>query len=315
MKAIICDIDGTVADCRHRLHHVLPGGKRNWDAFFATMADDTPIQPVIDALFSFARAGHAIVMCSGRPERYRKITEDWLTYSYVPFSRLYMRPDDDTRPDHIVKAQIFRGILEDGYEPLLVIDDRQSVVDMWRDNGLVCLQAAPSVEPYPASAGLTLLVGPSGAGKSTYAKRYPARWVISSDEIREDLCGDARDQSRNTEVFQAMRGMIKARLRAGLHTVVDATHLRRRDRLDHVELAQGCPVEYVVLNRSVDAKRASGGWRNAVIKDGKPFDLIGWYEQRFQSQLRDILAGDNMPNVTVTDLRWDAPKNAEREAA
>jgi hypothetical protein len=129
------------------------------------------------------------------------------------------------------------------------------------------------------------------------------------------LCGDARDQSRNTEVFQAMRGMIKARLRAGLHTVVDATHLRRRDRLDHVELAQGCPVEYVVLNRSVDAKRASGGWRNAVIKDGKPFDLIGWYEQRFQSQLRDILAGDNMPNVTVTDLRWDAPKNAEREAA
>ncbi len=315
MKAIICDIDGTVADCRHRLHHVLPGAKRDWDAFFSKMADDTPIKPVIDLLVTAWQSpfAPAIIMCSGRPEKYREVTEDWLVAQGVPFRTLYMRPDNDTRADHIVKAQILRGIIEDGYEPFLVIDDRQSVVDMWRENGLVCLQAAPSVEPYPASARLTLLVGPCGGGKSTFAKSFPARSVISSDELREDLCGDSRDQSRNVEVFQAMRSIIRARLRAGLHTVVDATHLRRRDRIDHVELAQGSPVEYIVLNRSVEAKRATGGWRTAVLKAGEPFDLIGMYEQRFKSQLKDILAGDNFPNVTVRDLRWNA--EGKRDAA
>lgn len=52
MRAIICDVDGTVADCRHRLHHVLPGSKRDWGAFFSKMADDAPIYPVIDLIRS-----------------------------------------------------------------------------------------------------------------------------------------------------------------------------------------------------------------------------------------------------------------------
>lgn len=46
MRAAIIDIDGTLADCRHRLHHVLPGRKRDWDAFFGEMDDDDLIWPV-----------------------------------------------------------------------------------------------------------------------------------------------------------------------------------------------------------------------------------------------------------------------------
>ena len=40
-KAVIFDIDGTLADCSHRLHHVT-GDKRDWNKFFAEMSEDPP---------------------------------------------------------------------------------------------------------------------------------------------------------------------------------------------------------------------------------------------------------------------------------
>lgn len=305
MRAAIVDIDGTLADCRHRLHHVLPGAKRNWEAFFSEMDEDPLIWQVAEVVRHLAIESR-IVLCSGRPENYRGITEAWLDRNGVQRDALYMRPAGDTRPDHVVKAQILDGIKADGYEPFIVIDDRQSVVDMWRENGLVCLQAAPGETDIPPSAKLTIMVGPSGAGKSTFVRNnaHPSH-VVSSDQLRHDLCGDFRSQERNTEVFAAVHSIAKARLKHGLPVVIDATHLRRKDRMMAALLVPpGNPVSYIVVNRSLEEKRRDGGWRNDVRdSDGQAFDLIGRHEQMFGSQIKDILAGDWLPNVTVTDLR------------
>jgi hypothetical protein len=133
--AAIFDLDGTLAVIDHRLHHVR-NGKRDWDSFFAGIGDDALAQPIariLDALVDDA----AILLCSGRPEKCRASTVAWLEKHEVAYDALYMRADDDHRPDHVVKSQILDGILADGYEPFLVIDDRQSVVDMWRDRGLL----------------------------------------------------------------------------------------------------------------------------------------------------------------------------------
>jgi predicted kinase len=307
MKAIICDIDGTLADCRHRLHYVLPGAKRDCDAFFAGMANDVCIDPVAD-LIRAAHARYEVVLCSGRPEKYRPITMKWLYDNDVAFDALYMRPDDDTRPDHIVKMQILRGIREDGYEPFIVIDDRQSVVDMWRDAGLVCLQAAPAQEPIPHSAVLTLMVGPSGAGKTTWLQSDAALdmgikpWhIVSSDAVREDLCGDFRCQDRNIEVFAAVHAIARTRLKAGLPTVIDATHIRRKDRMTSAALAGDAQVRYVVVDRPLSLKKLSAGWRADVMMKGG--SLIDVHAQTFAAQLKDILACDGLPNVTVHDFR------------
>jgi predicted kinase len=315
MKAIICDIDGTLADCRHRLHHVLPGGKRDWDAFFSEMAEDKCISPVAD-LICAAHSHYRVVLCSGRPEKYRAVTVEWLDLHGIDYDALYMRPDDDTRADHIVKAQILRGIREDGYEPFIVIDDRQSVVDMWRDAGLVCLQAAPAQDPIPASALLTLMVGPSGAGKTTWLQSDAARemgikprHVISSDATREDLCGDFRCKDRNTDVFAAVHAIARTRLKAGLPTVIDATHIRRKDRMTSAALAGDAPVRYVVIDRPLWDKYAAAGWRAEVKING--VGLINAHAQTFSSNLKDILSGDSLPNVTVHDFRhWQAEKVA-----
>lgn len=312
-RAVIFDIDGTLSDPTHRLHHVR-GGNHNWDAFFAAMDEDGVHEPIAELALKLARTD-AVILCSGRPETYRAETEAWLAaHTANPFNELYMRPADDHRPDYIVKAELLAQMRADGYEPWLVIDDRPSVVKMWREAGLTCLQCRDWDEQPAVKPGLlTLMVGPSGAGKTfwlhhssalvDYGIRDPH--VISSDQIRADLCGDWRDQSRNDDVFAALHAVVRARVHAGLPTVVDATNLRRKDRLAVVGLAPAAaPVRYIVIDRPMDEKRRDAGWRSEVVgADGQPFDLIGKHDQTFRSQLKDILTGDGLPNVKVIDLR------------
>lgn len=306
-EAAIFDIDGTLANIDHRLHYLYGGSPDRWDAFFGAMDDDTIVEPVRDLLLCVRAAGKPVVLCSGRPDNYRAVTEAWLTRNGVEYDALYMRPEGDTRADHIMKAHLLRGMREDGYEPFIVIDDRQSVVDMWRENGLTCLQCAPADRTIPETAVLTLMVGPSGAGKTTWLASDSAHCefgihpshVLSSDQIRHDLCGDFRDQTRNNDVFAALHAQALARLKHGLPVVIDATHLRRKDRVGAAMLVPATNVvRYVVIDRDECAKRRDAGWRNYV-----GFDLIGKHEQTFRSQIADILSGDGLPNVKVFDLR------------
>jgi predicted kinase len=149
------------------------------------------------------------------------------------------------------------------------------------------------------------MVGPSGAGKTTWLSRDPraselgirAEQVVSSDNLRAELCGDFRSQERNAEVFAALHAIVKARVSHGLATVVDATNLRNKDRVAIAELTSG-RVRYLVLDRPMEEKRRDAGWRAEL-----PFDLLAKHAQTFASNLKDILAGDGLPNVEVVDLR------------
>jgi len=146
MEAIIFDIDGTLSDATHR-RHLVENGNNQWDAFFKAIPDDPPIVPIVDLARSLIRFGEkAILFATGRPERTRKDTLVWLTGHGLEIdfqSRLFMRNDDDKRPDHIVKRDILDQMREAGFVPILVFDDRQSVVDMWRREGIRVAQTAP----------------------------------------------------------------------------------------------------------------------------------------------------------------------------
>ena len=70
-------------------------------------------------------------------------TEDTWNYFYGGVSReLFMRADNDNRPDAEVKSEMLDKLIEEGHNPVIVFDDRQSVVDMWRARGLLCCQVA-----------------------------------------------------------------------------------------------------------------------------------------------------------------------------
>ena len=143
---IICDLDGTLANCEHRVHYVRDKPK-NWDAFYRGIPKDginTPVLFILDAMFNREPTPFNIIFCSGRPERCREDTEWWLQ-NICHFHRndytLLMRKDGDFREDYIVKQEILNEHI-DKERVLFVLDDRQQVVDMWRRNGLTCFQVA-----------------------------------------------------------------------------------------------------------------------------------------------------------------------------
>ena len=143
MKTIIFDIDGTLADIAHR-RDFLNGDRPDWHKFNAAMGDDTPNVPIVELYKTLWHEGsHNIEIVTGRNESFRAITQTWLTWNEIPFKRLTMRAAKDQRPDHIIKQEILNTFLSEGLEIEFTVDDRQQVVDMWRRNGITCLQCAP----------------------------------------------------------------------------------------------------------------------------------------------------------------------------
>lgn len=318
-KTIVFDIDGTLADLTHRLHYVTDKSNKNWQEFLSRVKDDLPIEQtiLINALFSKLSV-FDIVLSSGRSENERLDTEWWLDKYGVVYDKLYMRPAGDSRPDYIVKREMLDEMRKDGREPWLVIDDRQTVVDMWRKEGLFVLQCDPNraecgtavYEFHPSlTYPLLIMVGPSGAGKSTYlknsielSKTQLHSAVISSDAIRDMLTGDFQNQTQNDRVFQTMHELAQTRLKLGLPVVLDATHIRTADRVKAAKLvSEDVKVAYVVVDRSLEDKRKTAGWREGVMVKDTP--LIDYHHNIMQSNIKAILNGDGLPNVTVLDAR------------
>jgi len=136
---ILCDLDGTLADLNHRLHYIKPtvGQKKDWDAFHKACANDTPYGDMVEIATGLPGELHIL---SGRNEVVREETEAWLRKHGIVYAGLHMRKAKDRRHDTVVKLEMVQQL---GFTPdrvLCVFDDRQSVVDMWRENGFRCLQ-------------------------------------------------------------------------------------------------------------------------------------------------------------------------------
>ena len=128
-KAIICDLDGTLA--------IL---KRN--PFDASRCEDDELnKPVYDVVKSYHERGHQIVLVSGRMDKYKAETLRWLEKYQIPYHQLFMRKEKDMRKDSVVKSEIYHQHIQPNYFVEFVLDDRNQVVDMWRNElGLACLQ-------------------------------------------------------------------------------------------------------------------------------------------------------------------------------
>lgn len=115
------DIDGVVADVRHRLHHLAARPKR-WEAFFAAAKDDPPHEEGLAAVRALAE-DHRIVYVTGRPERLRADTDAWLDRHSIGGHRLEMRGNDDRRPAAQVKLQLVRRLANEATVVVVVDDD------------------------------------------------------------------------------------------------------------------------------------------------------------------------------------------------
>lgn len=142
---IIFDLDGTLALIDHRRHwldkaqHPDLNSDARWRAFYAACVDDEPNAPVI-AMLKILRQHFNIAIFSARSSEVREQTLAWFAKHEIEYDVFKMRNAGDHTPDRELKAQ---WLAEFGKEKIFcVFDDRSSVVDMWRDQGLACFQVA-----------------------------------------------------------------------------------------------------------------------------------------------------------------------------
>lgn len=135
-NVIIADIDGTLADGTHRVHHVRNKPK-NWAAYNAGMADDKVYEHTKAVYLALTNTRlYDIFIVSGREDRFRDVTEKWLLENgIIGYKALYMRPSNDFRRDDIIKQEILEKYFDQN-SILCVFDDRKRVCDMWRANGI-----------------------------------------------------------------------------------------------------------------------------------------------------------------------------------
>lgn len=129
----VFDVDGVVADVRHRLHH-LTESPRDWGGFFAAAGADPPLADGI-ALAGQLALAHDLVWLTGRPERLRSLTRRWLVGHGLPVHRLLMRANGDRRPARVFKRDALRQ-LRRTVEVALVVDDDPEVVEVLRADGV-----------------------------------------------------------------------------------------------------------------------------------------------------------------------------------
>lgn len=303
-KCYISDLDGTACDINHRLKYVT-GNRKDWLSFNEAIPQDKPNQGVIDTINSWYETDKCVVLCSGRTDDTYTDTVEWLAKYGVNYDYLFMRKSGDYRKDSIIKEE-FLFMMRDTYRmwPEFVLDDRPQVVEMWRKHGIMVGQVA-DLRPEPIIGAkppmLIIMVGPSGAGKSHYIEKLERdEDVVSSDHIRYQLTGNSLDQSMNDRVFKALHHVVRERLHVGLTTIVDATNIRRKDRVAIKDLATPeTEIHYYVFNRTMEEKIRDGGWRNEVP------GLMERHENTFNQNLKYILNGDGDPRVIVSDMRWN----------
>ena len=139
---VIFDLDGTLAIIEKRLKESsMKNGKINWKRFFSDelIKKDLPNPPVIKTANLFHQNGFKIYIFSGRSEKTKEATIQWLKKYDVPYDLLKMRAKNDTRPDEVIKKEfvVELSILENIF---LILDDREKVVKMWRSLKLPCFQ-------------------------------------------------------------------------------------------------------------------------------------------------------------------------------
>lgn len=141
MSQAVFDIDGVLADVRHRVHHVEGRRNRDWDAFFAAAVSDPVLAEGLEAVRQAAAEGLGIAYLTGRPERCRADTEAWLARQGLPAGPLRMRPDHDRRPARAFKVEALRDL--DRESPVAyVVDDDAAVVECVREAGFPVIHAS-----------------------------------------------------------------------------------------------------------------------------------------------------------------------------
>ena len=143
MRAVIIDVDGTLADVSPFRHHVVLGhpenkGYKDFKSFHDASVDAEPHSAVVEIINALAD-DVTVLIVTARMRQWEKHTVWWLLLNDIKFDELYMRDDGDSRKDYIVKKEILESIRSEGYEILFAVDDNPNVIELWQEEGILTI--------------------------------------------------------------------------------------------------------------------------------------------------------------------------------
>lgn len=146
-KYVVCDLDGTLYNHNHRLDYAMA---KDWEGFHNASAYDTPNMDVRTGIFCFYKQGFELIALTGRTSKHRTRTVEWMNKWEIPIDQLLMRPDDDYRPDAMVKVDLLQeffafDLQKARKEVLVILEDRDVMVETWRNMGFECWQVRQGI--------------------------------------------------------------------------------------------------------------------------------------------------------------------------
>jgi predicted kinase len=143
------DLDGSLSDTRNITHFVKRPKHRDFDSFhrhsFFTPANPEVLQILKDAQDN----GFAILITTARSEKYREVSEQWLNNLGITPDNMFMRPNDDMRPDYEVKNDMYNEKIKPHYDLVRMVDDNIQAIDAWKKNGIAVTEVPGFTKEIP----------------------------------------------------------------------------------------------------------------------------------------------------------------------
>lgn len=102
---------------------------------------DTPLAGPISILRAQKMTGTCnVIIVTGRRNEGRDQTKEWLKTYNVPYDSLFMRGENDYTKGDVFKETILKQFILPKYNVLFALEDDNKCVQMYRRNGIICLQ-------------------------------------------------------------------------------------------------------------------------------------------------------------------------------
>jgi ribonucleotide monophosphatase NagD (HAD superfamily) len=142
-SAVVWDLDGTLSEHNYRVHFAK---KKDYGTYYSLMHKDEPIAHSVELVKMYRDKGYALIMITGRPENYRKVTLEWLSNHGIPHDILLMRNNGEFISNAMMKLARYNESVKNHFIVKAAFDDDPKVIQMWEGLGVRTYQLSRTEE-------------------------------------------------------------------------------------------------------------------------------------------------------------------------